>query len=106
MKTTLAWFGLLFLQIALWTIALVPLNVYIIRDISDLFSITYIQNLDIVAIYGSILLLSLVQYKYTEQKEELNFEEELADYFKRIIIKTLYTLTAWAAAYLLYWIHF
>ena len=78
------------------------LQVHIIYDIADLYNVWGITLVPIEVMYGTLIVLGLIRYKYEKDKEiaDLEWDDRFVYNLGAMANRTLAYLISWGVAYL------
>ena len=107
--------AIMFLIILLSAIAVLPLTVYVIKDVAQLYGVDFIIALSKEILFGTLLILSLVRLtikeddvfkaKEKDDEDEYGLVKGLKTLFT-MAIRVLLILLSWGIAYFIHLIQF
>jgi hypothetical protein len=109
MKNILAGIGLVAIGTLISAIIILPFSVYVIMDIAKLFNVERILIIPKEAMFGLMIILSIIttKMKKTKKKEgEKEISETGVDMFVSYIETLLVLLISWGIAYVVHAINF
>jgi hypothetical protein len=74
---------------------------YVIRSIAQLYELGFITQFSFVQIYGVLVLISLIKYKYVKEDDK-KFNEMIIENITKLIVNVIIILLAWGLSFIAY----
>lgn len=110
MKNLLAIIGIMCIGVLISATLILPLSVYVIRDIAYLFKIQMILDISKEAMFGLLIIISILTVKMKKSKKKEESDDKLADLITSMFTgyceTVLFLLVTWGMAYMIHAIKF
>lgn len=80
------------------------LGAYVFIQIANLFGLDFIAQFSFVQIYGILILISILGYKYEKSGPEESFSETMVGLFFTVFARAAIILLTWGLSFIAYYI--